>query len=45
MTLNNAKILLSENNINFDMCEYENEATYWHHRMLFPYTKNAKTAK
>lgn len=45
MTLNNAKILLSENNINFEMCEYENEATYWHHRMLFPYTKNAKNCK
>lgn len=42
MTLSDAKILLSENNIDFDVCEYENEAAYWHHRMLFPYTKNAR---
>ena len=45
MTLNDAKILLSENNIIFDVCEYENEATYWRHRMLFPYTKNARNCK
>ena len=45
MTLNDAKILLSENNIVFDVREYENEATYWHHRMLFPYTKNARNSK
>ena len=42
MTLNDAKILLSENNIDFNVCEYENEATYWHHSTLFPYTKNAR---
>ena len=45
MTLNDAKILLSENNIEFNVCEYENEAIYWHHRMLFPYTKNARNCK
>ena len=45
MTLDDAKILLSENNIEFNVCEYENEATYWHHKMLFPYTKNARNCK
>ena len=45
MTLNDAMILLSENNIDFSVCEYENEATYWHHRMLFPYTRNARNCK
>ena len=45
MTLNEAKTLLSENNINFDICEFENEASYWHHRTLFPYTKNASKCK
>ena len=34
MTLNDAKILLSENNIIFDVCEYENEATYWRQKSL-----------
>ena len=45
MTLNAAKKLLSENNIVFDVCEYENETAYWHHRALFPYTKNARNCK
>ena len=45
MTLNEAKVLLSENNINFEVREYENEAAYWHHSALFPYTKNAKNCK
>jgi len=45
MTLNDAKILLSENNIDFEACEYDNEAAYWHHCSLFPYTKNAKNCK
>ena len=45
MTLNDARILLSENNIDFNVCEYVNEATYWHHRTLFPYTKNAKSCR
>jgi len=45
MTLNDAKTLLSENDVNFDVCKYENEATYWQHRMLFPHTKNAKNCR
>ena len=45
MTLNDAKILLSENNIVFDMREFENETAYWHHVSMFPYTKNAKPCK
>lgn len=45
MTLNDAKMLLSENNIDFCLCEYKNEAVYWHHRALFPYTKNARNCK
>ena len=45
MTLNDAKILLSENNIVFDVREFENEAAYWRHVSMFPYTKNAKTCK
>ncbi len=42
MTLNDAKILLSENNIVFDMREFESVTAYWHHVSMFPYTKNAK---
>ena len=45
MTLNDAKILLSENNIVFDVREFENETAYWHHLSMFPYTKNAKSCK
>ena len=45
MTLNDVKILLSENNIVFDVREFENETVYWHHVSMFPYTKNAKTCK
>ena len=45
MTLDDAKVLLSENNISFKVDEYENEKEYWHHTMLFPYTKNAKNCK
>ena len=45
MTLNDAKILLSENNIVFNVREFENETAYWHHVSMFPYTKNAKTCK
>ena len=36
MTLDDAKVLLSENNISFKVDEYENEKEYWHHTMLFP---------
>ena len=45
MTLNDVKILLSENNIVFDVREFENETAYWHHVSMFPYTKYAKTCK
>lgn len=45
MILDDAKVLLTENNIPFEMVEYENEKAYWHHTMLFPYTKNAKPCK
>lgn len=45
MTLNDVKILLSENNIVFDVREFENETAYWQHVSMFPYTKNAKTCK
>ena len=45
MTLNDVKILLSENNIVFDVREFENETAYWRHVSMFPYTKNAKTCK
>ena len=45
MTLDDAKVLLSENNISLEVDEYENEKEYWHHTMLFPYTKNAKNCK
>lgn len=45
MTLDEAKALLSENSISFGLHEFNNEAEYWHHTMLFPYTKNAKSCK
>lgn len=45
MTLDEAKVLLSENNILFELCEFHNEAEYWRHTTLFPYTKNAKSCK
>ncbi len=45
MTLYKAKELLSENNIPYEMCEFDDEATYWHHTTLFPHTKNAKKCK
>ena len=45
MTLDEAKALLSENNILFELHEFNNEAEYWRHTMLFPYTKNAKPCK
>lgn len=45
MILEEAKLLLSENNISFEICEFENEATYWRHTALFPYIKNAKECK
>lgn len=45
MTLNGAEVLLNENNITFDMREFENEAAYWRHVSMFPYAKNAKSCK
>lgn len=45
MTLDEAKALLSENNISFELQEFNNEAEYWHHTTLFPYTKNASPCK
>ena len=45
MTLFEAKKLLNENDFVFKVSEFEDEATYWHHTMLFPYTKNARNCK
>ena len=45
MTLDKAKTLLSENNISFELHEFNSESEYWHHTALFPYTKNAKPSK
>lgn len=45
MTLEDAKQLLLTNNIAFETLEFSTEAEYWHHRMRFPYTKNAKPCK
>ena len=45
MTLFEAKKLLTENNLTFEISEFEDEATYWHHTTLFPYTKNARNCK
>ena len=45
MTLEEAKQLLRTNNIEFETLEFSKEAEYWRHRMLFPYTKNAKPCK
>ena len=45
MTLNDVKILLLENDIVFDVREFESEAAYFHHVAMFPYTKNSKPCK
>jgi len=45
MTLDEAKALLTENNISFELRKYENETAYWRHTALFPYTKNARPCK
>lgn len=45
MTLDEAKELLSENSISFELCGFQNEAEYWQHLTLFPYTKIAKNCK
>ena len=45
MTLEEAKALLTENGIPFELREFENEKAYWHHTALFPYTKNARPCR
>lgn len=45
MTLSEAKELLIENNISFELLEFENETEYFHHSILFPYTKKARSNK
>lgn len=45
MTLDDAKALLTENKISFELVEYSDEVEYWHHTTLFPYTKNARACK
>ena len=45
MTLSEAKELLIKNDITFEVLEFENEAEYWQHITLFPYTKYAKNCK
>lgn len=45
MTLKDAKVLLTENDIEFELVEYKDEKEYWHHTMLYPYTKHAKPCK
>lgn len=45
MLLDEVKQLFVENNISFELVEYENEKEYWHHLTLFPHTENAKFCK
>ena len=45
MTLNEAKKLLTDNGLAFKIIEFKDEAAYWHHTTLFPYTKNARKCK
>lgn len=45
MLLEEAKMLLAENNIPFELQEHQNEKEYWHHKMQFAYTDNAKECK
>lgn len=45
MTLDEAKELLQENNIPYEISKFENEAEYWRHVVLFPNTKYAKPCK
>ena len=45
MTLSDAKELLKEQSIPYEKREYKSEEEYWHHTMLFPYTKKAKPCK
>lgn len=45
MTLSEAKALLIENNIKFELLEFRNEAEYLQHSILFPYIKKARPNK
>lgn len=45
MTLEEAQEFMHSNNIPFELREFQNEKEYWHHMMMFPYTKNAKPCK
>ena len=45
MTLSEVKELLTKNNIEFKLLEFENETEYWNHISMFPCTKNAKPNK
>lgn len=45
MTLDEAKVLLTENDIDFELVEYKDEEEYLHHTALYPYTKHAKACK
>ncbi len=45
MTLDEVKELLRDNNIPYQISEFQNESEYWQHLSLFPFTKNAKPCK
>lgn len=45
MTLTEAQNLLEAHSIPFTQKFYENEAEYWKHALLFPYTENAKPCR
>ncbi len=45
MTLDEVKEMLQEDNIPYEISEFENEEEYWQHVALFPYTQNAKPCK
>ena len=45
MTLSEAKALLIENNIKFELLEFRNEEEYLQHSILFPYIKKARPNK
>ncbi len=45
MTLTDAKILLEKRRIPYQTAQYEDQAAYYRHLALFPYTKNARNCK
>ena len=45
MTLTDAKILMEKHRIPYQTAQYENQAAYYRHLALFPYTKNARDCK